>query len=69
MSTALSPSAVAEAINPPVVPIPQSVTDSIRQSLEGLRFGQITINIHDGEVVQIDRVMRIRQFRAARIRS
>ena len=66
MSTTLSPSVVAEAIDSAIVPIPQSVTDSIRQSLEGLRFGQITINVHDGEVVQIDRVVRIRQFRTPR---
>ena len=46
--------------------VPDQVRDSIRQSLEGLRFGQITINIHEGQVVQIDRIMKLRQYRAAR---
>ena len=46
--------------------VPGPVRDSIRQSLEGLRFGQITINIHEGQVVQIDRIMKLRQYRAAR---
>lgn len=68
MSTTLTPELVAEAIDSQLVPIPQTVTDSIRQALEGLRFGQITINVHDGEVVQIDRTLRMRQFRSARSR-
>ena len=49
--------------------IPAPVRDSIRQSLEGLRFGQVTINIHEGQVVQIDRIMKLRQYRAARSQS
>jgi len=28
--------------------------DSIRQALEGLRFGSITVTVHEGRVVQID---------------
>ncbi len=27
---------------------------NIRQALEGLRFGNITITIHEGRIVQID---------------
>lgn len=65
MSTALQ-------LNPQTTPaveathdIPPHVVDCIRQSLQGLKFGQITINIHEGHVVQIDRVARLRQFRSA----
>jgi hypothetical protein len=36
--------------------------DQIRQALEGLRYGQVTIVIHDGAVVQIDRTEK-RRFR------
>lgn len=34
----------------------------IRDALEGLRYGQVTIVIHDGSVVQIDRTEK-RRFR------
>jgi hypothetical protein len=47
-------------------PIPESVTESIREALSGLRFGQLTIMVHDGEVVQIDRVVRTRPYRSPR---
>ncbi|MDB5385278.1 MAG: putative small protein [Planctomycetaceae bacterium] len=46
--------------------IPESVTESIREALSGLRFGQLTIMVHDGEVVQIDRVVRTRPYRSPR---
>ncbi|MFM2012532.1 MAG: putative small protein [Planctomycetota bacterium] len=36
--------------------------DQIRQALDGLRYGQVTIVIHDGAVVQIDRTEK-RRFR------
>jgi len=36
--------------------------DQIRQALEGLRYGQVTIVIHDGAVVQLDRTEK-RRFR------
>lgn len=36
--------------------------EQIRQALDGLRFGQVTIVIHDGAVVQIDRTEK-RRFR------
>jgi hypothetical protein len=36
--------------------------DQIRQALEGLHYGQVTIVIHDGAVVQIDRTEK-RRFR------
>ena len=36
--------------------------EEIRQATDGLRFGQVTIVIHDGAVVQIDRTEK-RRFR------
>jgi hypothetical protein len=36
--------------------------EQIRQAIDGLRFGQVTIVIHDGAVVQIDRTEK-RRFR------
>ncbi len=36
--------------------------EQIREVLEGLRYGQVTIVIHDGAVVQIDRTEK-RRFR------
>ena len=38
----------------------QIALDQIRQALEGLRFGQITIVVHDGVMVQIDRTEKRR---------
>jgi hypothetical protein len=37
--------------------------EQIRQAIEGLRYGQITIVIHDGSVVQIDRTEK-RRFKS-----
>lgn len=36
----------------------------IREALDGLRYGQVTIVIHDGSVVQIDRTEK-RRFRSS----
>lgn len=36
------------------------VLDAITDALAGLRFGQVTIVVHDGDVVQIDRMERKR---------
>lgn len=36
--------------------------EQIREALDGLRYGQVTIVIHDGAVVQIDRTEK-RRFR------
>jgi len=47
-------------------PIPETVSASIREALSGLRFGQLTIMVHDGEIVQIDRVVRTRPYRSPR---
>lgn len=34
---------------------------AVRKALEGLRFGQLTLIVHEGEVVQLD-VTRKRRF-------
>lgn len=40
--------------------------ERIRLALKGLRFGHVTIVVHNGAVVQIDRVEQLRVFRAPR---
>lgn len=65
MTTALHSIPPATDLDEAIADIPPHIVDCIRQSLEGLKFGQITINVHDGDVVQIDRVVRLRQFRSA----
>jgi len=46
--------------------IPEAVADNIRQALRGLQFGEITISVRNGAVIQIERVARKRQFRSKR---
>ena len=41
----------------------QPALDQIEQALKGLRFGQVTIIVQDGVVVQIDRLERTRLHR------
>ena len=38
--------------------VPQDVLQSILQALDGLRFGQVTVIVQDGRVIQIDRTER-----------
>ena len=38
----------------------QHVISQIEEALRGLRFGQVTITVQDGVVVQIDRLERTR---------
>lgn len=38
----------------------QHAVSQIEESLRGLRFGQVTITVQDGVVVQIDRLERTR---------
>ncbi len=38
----------------------QQVVSQIEESLRGLRYGQVTITVQDGVVVQIDRLERTR---------
>jgi hypothetical protein len=40
--------------------LPENVLQSIQQSLIGLRFGQVTLIVQDGRVIQIDRTERHR---------
>ncbi len=46
-------------IDPPDA-VPQHVVQSILQALHGLRFGQVTVIVQDGRVMQIDRTERHR---------
>ncbi len=34
--------------------------DRIRDSLRGLRFGEVTVIVHDGVVVQVERTEKLR---------
>jgi hypothetical protein len=38
----------------------QRAMEQIEEALQGLRFGQVTITVQDGVVVQIDRLERTR---------
>lgn len=40
--------------------LPPGVSESVQHALEGLRYGQIVIKIHEGDIVQVERVDRIR---------
>lgn len=44
--------------------IPQDIAENIRQALRGLQFGEITITVRNGNVIQIDRIARCRQFKS-----
>lgn len=41
-------------------PLDAQVLERIRDSLAGLRFGSVTIVVHDGKVVQIERSEKVR---------
>lgn len=43
----------------------QHVVSQIEEALRGLRFGQVTITVQDGVVVQIDRLERTRMQRGS----
>jgi hypothetical protein len=44
---------------------PAATLQSIAAALAGMRYGQVTITVHDGHVVQIDRTERQRFPRSA----
>ena len=44
--------------------ISENVEENIRQALRGLQFGEIVITIRNGNVTQIDRIARKRQFKS-----
>jgi hypothetical protein len=39
---------------------PEDPIELVRRALAGLRFGEIVISVHEGEVVQIARTEKIR---------
>jgi len=39
---------------------PEAVLDAILEALRGVRYGQVTVTVQDGRVVQIDRLERRR---------
>ncbi|WP_010587577.1 YezD family protein [Schlesneria paludicola] len=43
-----------------VVAIPELTIQAIRDALSGLRYGQVTVVVQDGRVMQIDRTERHR---------
>ena len=43
--------------------LPESAATSILKAVEGLRYGQVTVIVQDGRVLQIDRTERFRLIR------
>jgi hypothetical protein len=49
-----------------IKPLPSAdPVELIRNALSGLRFGEVVIAVHDGEIVQIARTEKIRTPRGA----
>lgn len=44
-------------------PVSSDTLELIRKALAGLRFGEVVIAVHDGEVVQIARTEKVRPGR------
>ena len=42
------------------LPVPEATVQAILQALTGLRYGQVTVIVQDGRVMQIDRTDRYR---------
>lgn len=49
--------------NPDSQIVPATAMPAIAAALAGLRFGQVTVTVHEGQVVQIDRTERHRLTR------
>lgn len=47
-------------------PDDRDALEHVRTALAGLRFGEIVIAVHDGEIVQISRTEKIRPNRPGR---
>ena len=45
--------------------LPESAVPAILSAIEGLKFGQVTVIVQDGRVLQIDRTERIRLAKPA----
>jgi hypothetical protein len=54
---------------PPDSPLGDDAVEQIRRALRDLTFGSITITVHDGAIVQIDRTEKLRVDRAPRRRA
>jgi len=48
---------------------PETAVEQIRRALRDLAYGQITITVHDGNVVQIERTEKLRFDRGTRRRD
>lgn len=48
--------------------IPRDLVALIRHALHGLQFGDVTLVVHDGHVVQLDRIEHSRHKRTTRSR-
>ncbi len=63
----ISEEAVTTTAVPPLEPmgleVSPAVLDRVRDALAGMKFGQVTIAIHEGKVVQVDRLQQTRIFR------
>ena len=46
-----------------------AAVEQIRRALRDLAYGQITITVHDGAIVQVDRTEKLRIERGARRRD
>jgi len=40
--------------------LPAGAIEAISQALQGLRYGQVTVTVQDGRVMQVDRTDRVR---------
>ncbi|MFO1005809.1 MAG: YezD family protein [Planctomycetaceae bacterium] len=49
-----------------LVAIPRDLLVLIRHALHGMQFGNVTLVVHDGHVVQLDRVEHTRHKRTGR---
>lgn len=49
-----------------LVVIPRDLLMLIRHALHGMQFGNVTLVVHDGHVVQLDRVEHTRHKRTGR---
>ena len=55
---------MTRAPTPERTPAPEDhVIERIREALRGLTFGQITLTVHGGQVVQVERTEKIRLTR------
>jgi len=49
-------------------PIPRDLLVLLRHALHGLQYGNVTLVVHDGHVVQLDRIEHTRLKRTGRSR-